>query len=133
MNITNSQITEFIFSRPDLTNYMQQRYFQLFLTMFKLLNELDLEPKLIIEVLKVACTMVSAIFFSQFTLAFINDSDTKLKIDPQDIREAESLIKKWKKSTTPMRKIRPEINMRFKLAKMGLRCILTQAKEISMK
>lgn len=78
------------------------------------MNELDLKPKEINEMLKVACTMVSAIFFSQFTLAFINDndSDIELKIDPQDILQAQSLMDKWAKTTVRMRKYRLEIDMR---------------------
>ena len=39
--------------------------------------------------LKVACTMVSALFFCQFMLAFVNDSDTDLKIQEVDIADAD--------------------------------------------
>jgi hypothetical protein len=95
LNFTNSQITEFIFCRPDLANVMQQKYFDLFLTMMRILKVCEIEYQMTIEMLKVCGTLINALFFAQFILVFINDeSETDLKIDDKDIHEASKLISK---------------------------------------
>jgi hypothetical protein len=43
LKFTNSQITEFIFCRPDLTNAMQQKYFDVFLIMMRILKGCEIE------------------------------------------------------------------------------------------
>jgi hypothetical protein len=95
LKFTNSQITEFIFCRPDLTNTMQQNYFDLFLTMLRILKGCEIELHVTLELLKVCGTLINALFFAQFILVFINDeSETDLKIDDKDIAEASKLISK---------------------------------------
>lgn len=98
MKTTNSQVTEFLFCRPDLTNYRHKMYFNCVLNMFKLLKgETNLEPNLILEMLKVAGTLIGALFFAQFMLAFINDEPISMNIGDAKVSQLKKLINKCEK------------------------------------